>query len=109
LDRAGWYWEISDEQTHPVGEKEPNTFGLYDMRGNVFEWVEDDWHGSYNSAPEDGSAWIDEPRGAGRVIRGGSWSRAARYCRSALRNFYDPDYRYLNLGFRLARSVTLDP
>jgi formylglycine-generating enzyme required for sulfatase activity len=77
LDRAGWYWEISDEQTHPFGEKEPNTFGLYDMHGNVLEWVEDDWHGSYNSAPEDGSAWIDEPRGAFRVFRGGGWDGAA--------------------------------
>jgi formylglycine-generating enzyme required for sulfatase activity len=109
LDGAGWYREISDEQTHPVGEKEPNTFGLYDMHGNVFEWVEDDWHGSYNSAPEDGSAWIDEPRGAARVIRGGSWFNTARYCRSAGRDGLDPGRRLGYLGFRLARSVTLDP
>jgi len=108
LDRAGWYREISDEQTHPVGEKEPNTIGLYDMHGNVFEWVEDDWHGSYNSAPEDGSAWIDEPRGAYRVIRGGGWLSGAQFCRSATRIYVPPGVRR-RVGFRLASSVTLDP
>ncbi|MGD9325028.1 MAG: SUMF1/EgtB/PvdO family nonheme iron enzyme, partial [Desulfobacterales bacterium] len=78
LDRAGWYVENSGYKLHPVGEKEPNEFGLYDMHGNIWEWVEDDWHGSYNSAPEDGGAWIDEPRGADRVVRGGSWDGGAQ-------------------------------
>jgi formylglycine-generating enzyme required for sulfatase activity len=85
LDRAGWYDENSGDKLHPVGEKEPNSFGLYDMHGNVWEWVEDDWHKNYKGAPNDGRAWIDEPRGARRVIRGGGWGNVARLCRSAIR------------------------
>ena len=109
MDRAGWYEKNSDEQTHPVGEKEPNGFGLYDMHGNVWEWVEDDWHNNYDGAPDDGSAWIDEPRGVDRVVRGGGWGNLARRCRSASRYGDRPDFRFGGLGFRLARSVTLDP
>jgi formylglycine-generating enzyme required for sulfatase activity len=109
LGRAGWYRENSDEKLHPVGEKEPNVFGLYDMHGNVWEWVEDDWHDNYATAPNDGRAWIDAPRGAVRVLRGGSWSYVAQSCRSALRNGNSPDGRGNSLGFRLARSVALGP
>ena len=105
LDRAGWYEENSDGRLHPVGEKEPNGFGLYDMHGNVFEWVEDDWHTNYNGAPTDGRAWIDDPRGSGWVIRGGSWRFDARLCRSAYCYYYSPDYRDYDLGFRLSRSL----
>ena len=50
-----------------MGEKEPNAFGLHDMHGNVWEWVEDDWHDSYEGAPDDGTPWIDKPRGSTRV------------------------------------------
>ena len=109
LDRAGWYDENSGDKLHPVGEKEPNGFGLYDMHGSVLEWVEDDWHENYDGAPEDGRAWIDEPRGAYRVIRGGSWNLNARFCRSATRDNYAPGLRDGLVGFRLARSGTLDP
>ena len=109
LDRAGWYDENSGDQLHPVGEKEPNAFGLYDMHGNVWEWVEDDWHNAYEGAPNDGSAWIDEQRGADRVVRGGSWIIDARNCRSAIRYDISPGSRLSSLGFRLARSLTLDP
>jgi formylglycine-generating enzyme required for sulfatase activity len=109
LDRAGWYDENSGDKLHPVGEKEPNGFGLYDMHGNVWEWLEDDWHGNYEGAPDDGRAWVDKPRDASRVIRGGSWYLTARDCRSAIRYAYAPDIRFYFVGFRLARSVTLDP
>ena len=109
LERAGWYYKNSDDQTHPVGEKEANAFGLYDMHGNVWEWVEDDWHGNYKEAPGNEKAWIDSPRGDGRVFRGGSWNVGADYCRSAVRSYWVPDNRFNGLGFRLARSVTLDP
>ncbi len=109
LDQAGWYGKNSGSQTHPVGEKAPNAWGLYDMHGNVWEWVEDDWHDSYKGAPDSGSAWIDKPRGSARVVRGGGWRGDARYCRSAVRNIYAPVRRYGYVGFRLSRSVSLGP
>ncbi|MCP4236342.1 MAG: formylglycine-generating enzyme family protein, partial [Aestuariibacter sp.] len=79
-----------------------NPYGLLDMNGNVWEWVEDDHHHDYKGAPEDGSAWIDTPeRSVYRVIRGGSWASGAGICRSAFRYGYGPDYRDYNTGFRL--------
>ncbi len=101
LDRAGWYRKNSDHKLQSVGQKEPNGFGLYDMHGNAWEWVRDDWHNNYENAPNDGSDWIDEPRGPERVFRGGGWSIPAWYCRSACRSGSLPDNRYDSLGFRL--------
>ena len=70
LDKFAWYSENSEDKTHPVGEKKPNAWGLYDMHGNVWEWVEDDWHSSYKGAPNVGQAWVDTPRSpAARVTR----------------------------------------
>jgi formylglycine-generating enzyme required for sulfatase activity len=109
LEQVGWYYKNSGEQLHPVGEKDPNAFGLYDMHGNVWEWMEDDWHSDYKGAPEDGRAWIDDPRGAYRVVRGGSWYGDARDCRAANRSGNRPDGRSGDLGFRLARSAVLGP
>jgi formylglycine-generating enzyme required for sulfatase activity len=110
LGRVGWYKGNSKDRLHPVGEKEPNPFGLYDMHGNVYEWTGDDFHGDYKGAPADGTAWIDSPkRGDDRVIRGGSWYGEAHYCRSAFRDDDVPGIRDINLGFRLARSVALGP
>jgi formylglycine-generating enzyme required for sulfatase activity len=103
LDRAGWYDKNSGSKLHPVGEKEPNAFGLYDMHGNVWEWVEDDWHDSYKEAPTDGSAWINTPRDSDRVLRGGSWFNGAWNCRVASRD-YSPGNRNSNIGFRLCSS-----
>jgi hypothetical protein len=74
------------------------------MHGNVWEWTEDDWHNNYNGAPDNGSAWIDKPRSALRVFRGGSWSHSAGLCRSAYRRHRSPGARYDPLGFRLAFS-----
>ena len=85
-----------------MGEKEPNGFGLYDMHGNVWEWVEDDWHDNYEGAPGDGSAWIGNPRNWNRVFRGGSWGLSADGCRAASRDSFDLDFDYYALGFRLA-------
>jgi len=107
LDKAGWYNKNSGGQLHPIGEKEPNNFGLYDMHGNVWEWVEDDWHDNYKGAPDDGSAWIDKKRGSNRVIRGGNWDDSAQFCRSAIRICDWPGIRDGDLGFRLSRSVDL--
>jgi len=109
LGEYAWYGENPEGKTHPVGQKKPNAWGLYDMHGNVWEWVEDDWHNNYEGAPNDGQARIDELRGANRVMRGGGWFSVARYCRSANRYGYWPDYRYHGVGFRLSRSVALGP
>jgi formylglycine-generating enzyme required for sulfatase activity/serine/threonine protein kinase len=102
IDDVAWYSENSNSKTHPVGRKKPNELGLYDMSGNVWEWCEDDWHNNYNGAPTDGRAWIDSPRGSGRVLRGGSWYGHAQYCRVSNRSSRTPDNRSYSLGFRLA-------
>ena len=104
LDAIGWYYGNSGSTTHPVGQKQPNAWGLYDMSGNVWEWVEDDWHSSYDGAPTDGSVWVDSPRASSRVLRGGGGSNLARYCRSANRGGISPSYRDRYDGFRLALS-----
>jgi len=109
LGGYAWYSKNSSGKTHPVGTLRPNAWGLYDMHGNVWEWVEDDWHDNYNRAPKDETPWVDDPRGTVRVLRGGSWGYDARFCRSAFRSRGRPDFRSHDVGFRLARSVTLDP
>ena len=99
-----WYGDNSDTKPHSVGRKKPNPWGLYDMHGNVWEWVQDKWHGNYNGAPDDGSAWEDED-GSHRVYRGGCWYFSAMDCRSASRNHFVPDDAYHSLGFRLLREL----
>jgi formylglycine-generating enzyme required for sulfatase activity len=89
--------------TRVVGRKRANGWGLYDMLGNVWEWVEDDRHESYEGAPADGNAWVDWPRGSARVVRGGAWSNSARLVRAACRGRGAPDVRDDRLGFRCAR------
>ena len=85
-----------------VGRKLPNSFGLFDMHGNVYERCQDTWHVNYQSAPSDGSAWESLPGSAiGRVIRGGSWDNKARYCRSTVRNWDRQDSRVNFIGFRI--------
>ena len=92
------------ERTVPVGSFEPNGFGLYDMHGNVYEWVEDCWNVNYRRAPDDGSAWL---RGdcAHRVLRGGSWLDLPQYLRSAFRGRYTTGNRLNFVGFRVARTL----
>ena len=104
LEQVGWYDDNSTGETHEVGLLLPNELGLYDMSGNVWEWVEDDWHGSYDKAPKDGRAWVDAPRGAIRVSRGGSFFNSTSDCRAACRDYDEPGDRYDTLGFRLAFS-----
>lgn len=106
LDRVGWYFRNSEGLPHTVGEKESNAFGLYDMHGNVWEWVEDNWHDDYKGAPKDGRAWVDKRMGYyRRVMRGGCCRSVAQYCRSVLRHSDTPYFRISFVGFRLARSV----
>jgi formylglycine-generating enzyme required for sulfatase activity len=91
LGNYAWGRENSNSTTHPVGQKKPNGWGLYDMSGNVWEWCEDDWHDSYKNAPDDGTAWIDnDNRSQSRkCLRGGSWSFNPHFCRSACRYYAD--------------------
>jgi formylglycine-generating enzyme required for sulfatase activity len=104
LGDYAWYAANSDFMTQPVGGKKPNPFGLYDMVGNVWEWVEDCQHPSYAGAPTDGSAWL-----AGncdrRVHRGGSWSNDPEYLRSDSAIGGAAGLYGKSLGFRVARTL----
>jgi sulfatase modifying factor 1 len=102
IKKIAWYDENSGRSTQGVGRKKPNGFGLYDMLGNVWEWVWD-WHGDYPSKPTDNPSGPDT--GSSRVMRGGGWNRGAHSCRSAIRRNVEPGYRLLNLGVRLSRSL----
>jgi formylglycine-generating enzyme required for sulfatase activity len=101
LDNIAWYDFNSGKKTHPVGQKQPNFFGLYDMLGNVFEWCQD-WYGSYSSGyaknPEGPSS------GSFRVLRGAGFGYIASQVRAAIRYGLDPSGRDISHGFRLVRS-----
>lgn len=107
LDLAGWYGGNSDtgdgEKTHPVGQKQANAWGLYDMHGNIWEWCSD-WNETYPGTVTDPTDPTGPSSGTLRVLRGGSWSRSARNCRAANRDGHFPAFRFLNYGFRPARS-----
>ncbi len=85
LGEYAWYFNNAERVTHPVATKKPNLWGLYDMHGNVWEWVEDSWHHNYYNAPTDGSAWITEPTNTDRMIRGGGCFSSVPLCRTAYR------------------------
>ncbi|MDX2099542.1 MAG: SUMF1/EgtB/PvdO family nonheme iron enzyme, partial [Leptolyngbyaceae cyanobacterium bins.59] len=89
------------KQTTEVGSFLPNSFGLYDMHGNVWEWCLDHWHATYNNAPIDGSVWITGGNSDRRVLRGGSWFGLPWDCRSAYRPHNDAGIRYDPSGFRV--------
>ena len=92
--------------TAPVGSFPANAFGLHDMSGNVWEWVEDCWHGNYRDAPTDGSAWTHGGNCGRRVVRGGGWDSFLWDLRSADRRRLRPGRRWIDIGFRVA--MTLD-
>jgi formylglycine-generating enzyme required for sulfatase activity len=94
----------NSSRTVRVGSYLPNAFGLYDMQGNVWEWVQDVWHDSYAGSPIDGSAWMTGGDPTRRVLRGGSWNGAPRDLRSADRSGDSPGSRGSGAGFRIART-----
>jgi formylglycine-generating enzyme required for sulfatase activity len=100
-EQCGAPW--SPDGPASVGTFPANPFGLYDMNGSVWEWVNDCWHDSYEGAPADGSVW-DEPNCEARVIRGGSWREGAGYMASTTRSKDDPGLRHPQNGLRVARS-----
>ena len=102
-DGCGSRWD--DAQTAPVGSFSANAFGLHDVHGNVWEWVEDCWHDNYSGAPTDGSARTSGGDCSRRVLRGGSWFANPRVVRSANRNWFPSSIRLINVGFRVARTL----
>jgi len=99
-----WYWGNSQRTTHPVGQRKPNAFGLYDMLGNVWEWVADYYEDSYyRNSPR------NNPRGPFtskyRIIRGGSWRDLESFLRTSRRNYDLPSGRFNHIGFRCAKSA----
>jgi len=105
LDSLAWDTGNSNGRTQPVARKQANAFGLYDMNGNVWEWVEDCWNGSYSGAPTDGSAWTSG-RCSLRVQRGGAWDSRPAGARAAYRFRNLTTFQHNNRGFRPARIIS---
>jgi formylglycine-generating enzyme required for sulfatase activity len=107
LGNYAWYPANSGSQTHAVGQKQPNPWGLYDMAGNVWEWCLG-WYATYPGGSV--SDPVGPVSGSDRLLRGGSWGDGgARYCRSASRNNNTPDSRHLSIGFRAVLTADLNP
>ncbi|MCA9707834.1 MAG: formylglycine-generating enzyme family protein [Myxococcales bacterium] len=106
LARVGWYGGNSGRRLHAVAELEPNGFGLYDMHGNVYEWCQDTWVGSYaGTVHQPGDGLRTQPGGdSDRVVRGGDFVFGPRFARSAYRAGLVPGYRIVDVGFRVVQG-----
>lgn len=91
--------------TSPVGSFQPTAFGIYDVMGNVWEWVDDCWNATYDGAPVDGSAWTNSGNCENRMLRGGAFHEGGGFLRSAVRGQYSRAGRFNNSGFRVARDL----
>jgi formylglycine-generating enzyme required for sulfatase activity len=105
LGRHAWHGEdFATGGSHPVGQKPPNAWGLHDVHGNAWEWVQDRYADDFYAASP-----VNDPtgpsNGSGRVVRGGSWHVTSGGWRSAFRKQYEPDYRGISIGFRVAMTV----
>ena len=107
LDEVARYCDNSQNKTHPVGSMRSNELFIHDMSGNLFEWCEDNWHSNYFGAPSTGEAWIQNPTGFTRVIRGGDYDNVPRNCRISFRYLCAAKWNWCGgyIGFRLAMSV----
>jgi formylglycine-generating enzyme required for sulfatase activity len=98
--------EPSEGATVSVDKFEPNDFGLYNVHGNVWEWVQDCWHDDYKGAPSDGSAWVLDSDCSARVLRSGSWAQPSKHTRSAYRDKGGMTSAGNNeTGFRVAKTL----
>lgn len=104
LNSAAWYDANSLRKTYPAGQKQANAFGLYDMYGNVSEWVEDCYEETYKGAPINGHANVSKDCSF-RILRGGAWEDIAWSLRSAIRSRVMPEYGHFSFGFRIAKTL----